>query len=541
MKKGLLIIIIPVLILLIINSFFFRKQLRPQFLPPPEPKPPPEMKWDVVTDFSVLTPYVPLNTKHTRMHDGAMPELVPSNDYGMLLPYSSVAITNDGNLRVSKHGFVTIDGVVVTDLVYERVDRAHYPVRQKAEPRPAYRLAVNWEYGPGLMFAACALDGSWITPFDYIDIVFTGDAVILVRNYDILDIDVQDYDGKFLYNMRGLEWAKDISPDVWAGDIIHSISEGYGYIRMRQGGSYAYIDILTGQAVYTGYVQAIPFSEGFASVAVYVDDQRAYNRLWGYINKDFEMVIRPVYLHAFEFINGHALVCTKDGVWHVINTQGEVLLSSGPNEYAGWYGDSGFVFRPDHNLGLPRYYTSDFFEIKLPEAVLSFDDYVHIYEMNDGWLGYQDEHGFFLFRYGEEHYFADIGHILYADDEYIIYQNGDDSGTYSGVATIDGSDVLPLRTGVSVTAVLGNDGIRAFIENDATYILHMPHNYKADYTPVEYRLYNKTGQIITSGPGILSYDEAVGLYSVLNPDYSAWLDSDGNTIISIPLMSYTLD
>jgi len=56
-----------------------------------------------------------------------------------------------------------------------------------------------------------------------------------------------------------------------------------------------------------------------------------------------------------------------------------------------------------------------------------------------------------------------------------------------------------------------------------------------------YKLIDTSGEVIKSGPGVLSYNEAVGLYYLMSPDFFVYLDSDGNEIIRIPLMSYILD
>ena len=171
-----------VLSILILAAACSKTAQRPPFLPPPELVPPPDMIWNVLTDYSGLTPYTPKFTKHTRLHDGPLPELIPSNDYGTLLPYASATIMPNGSLRESKYGLVTIDGVVVTDLIFDQISRAneqvyHYFGLQPVPQPPVYLLAVNTS-GSGTLWnaeskkAVCALDGSWITPFDYVNVIF---------------------------------------------------------------------------------------------------------------------------------------------------------------------------------------------------------------------------------------------------------------------------------------------------------------------------------------------------------------------------------
>ena len=88
MKKDLF-FAIPLILLILLAAACSRTAERPPFLPPPETSPPPDMAVKVATDYSGLTPYAHPHAKHTRLHDGPLPELVPSEGYGMLLPYAS--------------------------------------------------------------------------------------------------------------------------------------------------------------------------------------------------------------------------------------------------------------------------------------------------------------------------------------------------------------------------------------------------------------------------------------------------------------------
>ena len=280
-KTSKIILILLVLMMTLLISAC-KKTERPPFLPQYDPAPPPEMRWDVQTDFSIHTPFVPRYSLHTRLHDGALPELIPSDNYGMLLPYSSATVLNDGSLRSIKFGFVTIDGVVVTDLIYDSVNRAEYRhgwhVGAMVDEFPAYSLSkmdtsdtVNAWVNTGAKMAACALDGSWITPFNYINIAFTEDAILLVRDETMPNIDVIDYNGNHLYNMLDLDWISDIPEYDWSSaNLINTFVGRYGIVQMKND-TYAFIDALTGSAHYTDYIDVSQYNEGFASVAVRAD------------------------------------------------------------------------------------------------------------------------------------------------------------------------------------------------------------------------------------------------------------------------------
>jgi len=49
------------------------------------------MKWEVKTDYSGLAPYEKIAGTAVRLHSGPLTELLPSGDYGLLLPYASAA------------------------------------------------------------------------------------------------------------------------------------------------------------------------------------------------------------------------------------------------------------------------------------------------------------------------------------------------------------------------------------------------------------------------------------------------------------------
>jgi len=508
-------------------------------------KPPPDMDREVKSDFSMLTPYTPPAYRHTRLHEGTLPELIPSNAYKLLLPYANTSVQPNGAICPSKYGFVTIDGVVVTDLIYDFIERAHHYTGYPAVPYPAYKLSVNIPgtetmWGMESLKAACALDGSWITPFDYVEIVFTEEAILLMRRYDTIDIDVYDYSGKLLYNMLQCEWVNDIHDDTWIGTIPYSVSEGYGHIPLKIYNTYAYIDILTGQATYVEFGNVNQFSEGLAPVYKGSDESGVYVGLWGYIDRTFEFVIQHEYVIAYGFIDGKALVCTQDKYWHVIDTRGEVLFSfEEENKHVNpLYYDTGYAVHPVDGRGLSSFYTEDFKQIKLPERAMASNNYIHIEELQGGWLGYRDDlNGYYLFKYGKEIFIADNSmYFMHADEDYLVYYSYDTG--VSGVLTIDGDDIILPQDNTSITAIPGSDGIKAFILN--SNLVSGAFGINTNQTG-PFKLIDTNGDTIASGSGILSYDEVIGLYYVLSVDRFAWLDSEGNTFISIPLMSYTLD
>ena len=526
---------------------------RPPFLPPPDPVPPPEMRWDVQTDFNILTPFVPSHSLHSRLRDGAMPELIPSDNYGLLLPYSSATIMDDGGLRSTNYGFVTIDGVVVTDLIYSNIHRAEYShgwyYGATTEVFPAYSLSKidlsgtvdDWGYTRAEM-AACALDGSWITPFDYYFIKFTEDVIILVRDESTLDIDVIDYNGKHLYNMLDLVWINDVSKYNWSSSsFISMLSGGYGFVQLKNG-TFAVIDALTGNAHYTEYVGVNLFNDGLAPVAIRVNNESTNNMLWGMINTDFEAVIPPKYAWPPFFYQGKAIVELPDNSTQVINTRGEVLFNA-PGGYRLDHSYEGPNFIMYSEFGpnpYSKYLTSDFEEFIPPDESLTAGHF-YLHYLNNGWYTTGNEVGSHLMRENEAHYFPGIHHINFTDGEIIVYgeRYADSHGFLFryGIMTLGGKEIIPPESGIYISPVTKNDTTKAFIVSTGSSLFIT----SQQYSPNTYRLVDLNGNTIIHGRGILTYHEILELYSVQRANSFSWLDKEANPIITIPLLSSTFD
>jgi hypothetical protein len=524
------------------------KTARPPFLPPHEPVPPPEMLWDVRTDFSALTPFVP-HTKHTRLHDGPLTQLLPSNDYGMLLPYASAITMQDGSLRETRFGFVTIDGVIITDLIYTSIQRAAgYNVYPSA-PWAAYMLSENvpgteTEWGFTQRQAACALDGSWVTPFEYVDISFAEDVIFLTRYTDSFDIDVYDYSGQFLYNILELEWISDIMEDVWQGWLYLSTSEGYGLAQMNDG-TYAVFDVKTGNIRRTQFIGMQSFSEGLA--AVQIASRQGGMELWGVANKDLEIVIPPRFLYPPWFNNGRAVVDMPGDTRHVIDERGEILFSISDEYYIQQSFDgSSFIIYSRDSIWPARILTNDLYEYEITmsqEAHFLLNEH-YIRELGNGWFASDTTGGLFLFTRDAEYYIpmntdatVSVNEII---GEYIVYMGRESITDWTpnfGIITIDGRTIVPPERDITITAVTEEGTAKAFIINSSVFGFFV----RAEYSPSTYRLVDTDGNIIASGTGTMSYDESLRLYSILGANHFTWLDAQGNVIISIPSMSSTFD
>jgi len=547
MKKVLLVFAVLALLLLGLAAC---KKPRLPFLTPPQPVPPPEMGLSVRTDYSNLTAYSPPHTKHTRLHDGPLPELLPSDDYGLLLPYASAATLPGGGLRESKFGFVTTDGLVVTDLIYDDIVCAGHQQSwyswETPAPLPVYCLTVNipgteneWG-GYERRMAACASDGSWITTFDYVDITFTEDVIVLMRSYDSFDIDVYDYNGQLVYNVMQMGWCGNLGDYEQPSSLIYGVSEGYASIQSRSGGTYI-VEMRTGKATHTDYLTVMPFADGFASVLANVVHRGEYTSLWGFIDRNFDLVIPARYAEQAYFVNGFATVKAPDGSAQVINKRGDNVFQV---PWGYWidrnYKGEGFnVYRND-GYGSPVCYTNNFEEIKVPEIVSSSDDYYYIEHLGEGWYACRTEAGAVLFTEEDEYFFKGISDIQSKHGDILIYHEYKSNVGRMGVMRLDRRDIIPPEKDVSISQVVVDGALQAYIINTLSSYIYFGDS-DPEYRPSLYRLVSADGRMIASGSGVMSFDEVAGLYRVLGGDYFSWLDGDGNTIISIPSLASTMD
>ena len=561
MKKRL---ILPALAVLVLLSASCKQ--RPPFLPEIPVEPVPDSGWNVLTDYSWLTPYRPANAMVSRLHDGPLPELIPSGDYGLLLPYAGLASTLDyGGIQVTKYGLVTMDGVIVTDVVYDDInivyDNTDYSVSNKLKQLPAYRLRidVSSEYGSEYRewrYAACALNGSWVTPFDYVNITFSRNTITLVREYDSTDIDVYSYSGKLLYNMKDLSWIGEVDIHELYGLTNDSDSEGYIAVRMNDG-TVSFVNLLTGDCRRTWFSFSGGFSESLAAVGVGEYSQER-QPLWGYINTDFEIVIDLSYDFCEQFVNGTAIVGTHDVARHLINKQGEVLLTvAGTAWIQRNYGGPGYTVIDYSDSSNHKHYTDELVEVPL---VSTHGELVDTYHIGGGWyfghcfeevqqsadagLTYIGPIGRVLISEKGEYLFSEATHIYQVVGEYMAYdreesQDGGSAG--SGIMTLDGRDIITPEIDTRITIVTeGYDAVAFMVNTGFLGYYGRPSGHATPVIPT-YKLVGMDGRVIASGLGTISQVEASDLFTVLADDSYSYLDRDGNTIISIPLISYMLD
>lgn len=510
----------------------------------------PSVRVNVKTDYTYLTPNFSQGASNSRLSEGPMPRLVASNDYGALLPYvGAIAVMQYGGLRTTKYGLMTTKGVLVTDAVYDTIERARYYTLGLNKDADAYLLAISKRkseddpWYANNRYAVCSTDGSWITPLEYVNAVFSDKVFCLQRDFQTADIEVYDYSGKLLYNIKDKDWAANFDFDIFYNWIDTCDSEGYAHPPTKDG-KIAFIHLQSGTCHITEFDLAQSFNESYAPVGII--NKETGQSLWGYIDTDFNIAIEPIYDYANLFINGYAAVDLSDGS-QLIDKNGNVILSvryGGISQNIDCYS----IVVNDYDTYENDYYTSDFKKMSISTES---GKCTYAYYIGDGWY-YGDCYAFaqdsdneyattdqrigiILFSEKGSYFFDDITYISQIAGEYIIYSTYDSEEYLTGIRALDGREIIPFETDVNITAIQHGDSVSAFMINTSEFI------YREKPVSPSYKLINTDGTIITSGAGTLAYDDTAELYSLLTVDSYSILDKNCKTIIDIPLLSYMLD
>ena len=299
----------------------------------------------VHTDWSQLTPYEPFEAVGSRLTDGPMDELVPSEGYGLLVPYTGGGVSyqyqwdeSGATWQLDRYGLATLDGVMVTDPVYDGVYQvtAYREDLGEAVQAPFWQLTrtVQTENGPEQRCAVAALDGSWCTDFRYehsAEAVMTFNACedgIILADLESDCIVVLDAQGRQVYSLPRSE-SDNPADGWWSYSLLNQLSVSEG-ILLRQftdedyqytGAEYLRLD--TGEVLDTPELRrAYPFLCGRALA------QDAATGRWGYLDTDGSWAIQPVYTEAKGFINDLAVV-SKNGERLLIDREGNTVAQLG--------------------------------------------------------------------------------------------------------------------------------------------------------------------------------------------------------------------
>ena len=445
-----------------------------------------------------------------------MPDLVPSKNYGQLLPYVGDVFYSRYEGRFYNYGLTTTSGMIVTDAVYSRADRPYIldELSNSYKQKPVYilrKFVMGGTSGkPQSLdrYAVCALAGSWTTPFDYEKVQCCDKVILLIRDSSANDIDVMDYAGKLLYNiqelpsyqqMTGFRFYHEPNPDKIAG----SLNYGDGYISISNRKTSAFFNELTGSFTLVDCPLLLGFSDG---VAAYRE-----GNFWGYLDNNSNIVISPQYKSAEKFIDGKAIVELSDSYNAVIDKSGHILFRTTRDiERKSRYFGEGF-----HDSNLYAVFDSSLNEIFNLSYVDSYSTF------NGGYSYVKNKKTTVL--YGDSVInIAGEYDVFWVQNNYVLY--GIRKKNQYMLMTLQGTLVAELGEDYSRWTILHtgdrNNDFILYYSSGMLYLIDNPHS-----------------QTIAAGDGRMNLADGTMLFSVSNDQYFAYIDTAGRTVFRKSLLS----
>ena len=223
--------------------------------PEAEPSPTPGSSGgEVAVHWDALTPK-PENVAK-RWYEGYTDELIPSDDYGELVPYIGGEMSHQYVGTSWYYGLATRDGVIITDPVYADVsatDGGSALVLRTAVPNDA-PIVDEWTPRHDDRYGLAAIDGSWYTGQIYTDNICTSTLGALFFDTDGDVVMVSAEDGSELFRWRADELPiEGLEPSPFYWEIVSVEGEYMRFTHWGTGGEnrYDYVDLRTGELLDT--------------------------------------------------------------------------------------------------------------------------------------------------------------------------------------------------------------------------------------------------------------------------------------------------
>lgn len=278
-------------------------------------------------------------------------------------------------------------------------------------------------------------------------------------------------------------------------------------------GKTAYIDVKSGDAIIADYAHGEAFQGGYARV------RTSENGLIRFINKNFDLVVRPQYIYADFFYDGMCVVQQTDNNYAVIDETGNILFES---RYiiSRWDKACFVVSDAEGNI---RYYDDSFKEMTA--------DGVPVVPLYDGWFSYTTDQGTVLLKDGEKYVIDGVKQVGMVFDRLLTYYETDEDSWREGVMTLDGKTIVPLSKNISPSIVVKKTG-ESFVIVSA---------YGFDAGSESFTILTADGQTILSGKGYATFDENSDLFQINGPDSFGYADLSGAYVFRISLLQYAPD
>ena len=303
----------------------------------------------VKSDYSAYTARVAPEAKYTRLSEGPLPELLPSEDYGAIYPYigSELYSTEYDFSAGYLYGMVDENGRILTDPVYTNAALlSDYGVYRSSPFWLLERVGEVYtdEYGyetADSFYALASLDGSFVTDCIYSGVTGCGDVALATRrvNGEIV-LEVIDASGRLIYSSLEHPLERPLSPYAYgfgySDGILRLYAETGEYDSYESwDGETEYYPIygyyfadLDGNLLSGPYQSAGSLSGGYSAVEL-------SNGNYTYIGREPCYLTDTEFLYAGDFIDGYVCVDFADdgeGPYCIVDTDGEII-----NELEGMY------------------------------------------------------------------------------------------------------------------------------------------------------------------------------------------------------------
>lgn len=337
----------------------------------------------VHTDYTYYTPHQSIQQVYTRLTEEFIPDLQPSDEYGMLYPYVGSLLYSVGGNGYSyqageMYGFVDAAGRIVADATYTGVQMLSYydyqtgasvRVPMLSFSRPGESTLVEgdgWSYiNHQTLYGLSTLDGSFVLPCEYEYISALGCGVVVMENYLSDTFTLYDFEGNILLTEQDL--------------ALGSRREEYSYSSMQYNDGYFSIQLTDGRWIlgsdgsllHGPYYNINTYRGGLAAAS---PDGEHY----GFVDYDGNWVIEPIYNAAYcagdnrflAFGNGSEIIVFDAQGAEQFRIRGDYCDITEYGYSTGFYRASGKSYY-DHDGELLWQNTGDWYDVGYLGSVVS--------------------------------------------------------------------------------------------------------------------------------------------------------------------------
>lgn len=282
------------------------------------------LKYNVITDRTKLSGYVAPDVTVRRLTGAYQDVLTPSEDYGNLLPYVSDRLfASDGSSVGSKYGLLTANGEVVLDEVLTDIEKLFYQDELYYIDLGIYKISRFDSEKEALRYALLAEDGSWVTEFEYEEVIAMSIGVLAIYDEQNNLARVIGPDGKEILDSKNFATKRMFLN----GSVASLANHGEGYFQVVfQDGSKGYVNsrgsVLNMGANFPSFhTENKPFRDGLGVVAIGGD--------WRYMKENGEYAFTEPFAEAYPYV-GDISVVRYEGNLCILNRECKIVAT-----YAG--------------------------------------------------------------------------------------------------------------------------------------------------------------------------------------------------------------